>query len=144
MAETVEELSYDYQEEGKLVRRELKKEVLTKGAWATVMFMYQELDRKAEEEIWNAPRVSIVRFKKFNGSYRKQSSFNFTSEKQARQIMEVMDRWYVEARRDGLTSPEDDEPKAKGKAKAPAKKKKAAAPVVAELADDDAPVDAEA
>ena len=94
MAETVEELSYNYEEEGKLVRRELKKEILTKGAWATVMFMFQELDRK--DESWGEPKVSIVRFKKSGGNYRKQSSFNISSEKQARQIVEVIEKWYAE------------------------------------------------
>ena len=94
MAETVEEVSYNYEDEGKLVRKEIKKEILTKGAWATVMFLYQELDRKTEA--WGAPKVSIVRFKKANGVYRKQSSFNISSEKQARQIVDVIEKWYAE------------------------------------------------
>lgn len=94
MAETIEEVSYNYEDEGKLVRREMKKEVLTKGAWATVMFLYQELDRKTEQ--WGPPKVSIVRFKKSGGVYRKQSSFNISSEKQARQIVEVIEKWYAE------------------------------------------------
>jgi hypothetical protein len=92
MAETIAEVSYNYEDEGKLVRRELKKEILTKGAWATVMFLYQELDRQSET--WGDPKVSIVRFKKSNGVYRKQSSFNISSEKQARQIVDVIERWY--------------------------------------------------
>ncbi len=93
MAETVAEVSYNYEDEGKLVRRELKKEILTKGAWATVMFLYQELDRQSEA--WADPKVAIVRFKKANGVYRKQSSFNISSEKQARQIVDVIERWYA-------------------------------------------------
>ncbi len=94
MAETIDEVSYNYEDEGKLVRREMKKEILTKGAWATVMFLYQELDRKTES--WGPPKVSIVRFKKSGGVYRKQSSFNISSEKQARQIVEVIEKWYAE------------------------------------------------
>ena len=94
MAETIEEVSYNYEDEGKLVRKEIKKEILTKGAWATVMFLYQELDRKTEA--WGPPKVSIVRFKKSGGVYRKQSSFNISSEKQARQIVEVIEKWYSE------------------------------------------------
>ena len=94
MAETIEEVSYNYEDEGKLVRKEMKKEVLTKGAWATVMFLYQELDRKTEQ--WGPPKVSIVRFKKSGGVYRKQSSFNISSEKQARQIVDVIEKWYTE------------------------------------------------
>jgi hypothetical protein len=97
MAETgAADFSYNYEEGGKLLRRELKKEVLTKGAWATVMFLYQELDKA--KDTWGDPKVSIVRFKKSGGSYRKQSSFNISSEKQARQIVEVIERWYAEAR----------------------------------------------
>jgi hypothetical protein len=58
------------------------------------MFLYQELDRKTEQ--WGPPKVSIVRFKKSGGVYRKQSSFNISSEKQARQIVEVIEKWYAE------------------------------------------------
>lgn len=110
MAETVEEVSYNYEDEGKLVRKEIKKEILTKGAWATVMFLYQELDRKTEQ--WGAPKVSIVRFKKSGGVYRKQSSFNISSEKQARQIVDVIEKWYKEFAGQGGAeggSPEADE-----------------------------------
>ena len=101
MAETIEEVSYNYEDEGKLVRKEMKKEILTKGAWATVMFLYQELDRKTEA--WGAPKVSIVRFKKSGGVYRKQSSFNISSEKQARQIVDVIEKWYAEVGGHGAT-----------------------------------------
>ena len=95
MAETIDEVSYDYEDEGKLVRRELKKEILTRGAWSTVMFLYEELDKKTEK--WGEPKISIVRFKKFSGQYRKQSSFNISSRKQAEQMIDVIHRWYKEA-----------------------------------------------
>src|SRR5450631_832348 len=92
MAETLDELTYDYEDEGVLVRKQLDKVVLTKGSWATLMFLYQELDKTAGT--FRAPKIAIVRFKKFKGSYRKQSSFNVSSEKQARQITEIFERWY--------------------------------------------------
>ena len=92
MAETLDELSYDYEEDGVLVRKELERHVLSKGSWATVMFLYQELDKKTET--WRAPKVSIVRYKKWNGQYRKQSGFNISSEKQARQIVDAIEKWY--------------------------------------------------
>lgn len=93
MAETLEELTYDYEDQGVMVRKELAKSVLTKGTWATVMFLYQELDKATSK--FRAPKIAIVRFKKFRGSYRKQSSFNVSSEKQARQIVEVFESWYA-------------------------------------------------
>ena len=92
MAETLEELTYDYEDEGVLVRKEIDRAVLTKGSWATVMFLYQELDRAKGK--FRPPKMAIVRFKKAKGSYRKQSSFNISNERQARQIVEVFERWY--------------------------------------------------
>jgi hypothetical protein len=92
MAETLEELTYNYEDEGVLVRKEIDRVVLTKGGWATIMFLFQELDRQSGK--FRAPKMAIVRFKKSKGSYRKQSSFNISSEKQARQIAEVFEGWY--------------------------------------------------
>jgi hypothetical protein len=92
MAETIDEINYNYEDEGKLVRKELNRAVLSKGAWATLMFLYSELDRQSES--WREPKIAIVRFKKSGGVYRKQSSFNISSEKQARQIVEIIEQWY--------------------------------------------------
>jgi len=92
MAETIDELTYDYEEDGRQVRRELSREVLSKGAWSTIMFLFQELDRKTDT--WRAPKVAIVRYKKWNGVYRKQSSFNISSEKQGRQIIGALENWF--------------------------------------------------
>src|SRR5262245_46266434 len=93
MAETIDEISYNYEDDGRLVRRELEREVLSKGAWSTLMFLYQELDRQKNE--WRAPKVAIVRYKKWQGTYRKQSGFNISSEKQARQIVGAIEKWYA-------------------------------------------------
>ncbi|MGB8296188.1 MAG: hypothetical protein WCG85_12245 [Polyangia bacterium] len=110
MAETLDELTYDYEDEGVLVRKQLDKVVLTKGAWATLMFLYQELDKASGK--FRAPKMAIVRFKKFHGSYRKQSSFNVSSEKQARQITEVFESWYPKMAASNETG--EDEPASSG------------------------------
>ncbi len=94
MAETIDELSYDYEDEGRLVRKEIDREVLSKGAWSTIMFKFQELDRKTDE--WRAAKIAIVRYKKSGGVYRKQSSFNISSEKQARAIVTTIEKWFPE------------------------------------------------
>ena len=46
MAETVDELTVEYMEGEEMTVKELDKVVLTKGAWATLMFRYQDLDHK--------------------------------------------------------------------------------------------------
>jgi hypothetical protein len=112
MAETLDELTYDYEDEGVLVRKQLDKVVLTKGAWATLMFLYQELDKASGK--FRAPKMAIVRFKKFHGSYRKQSSFNVSSEKQARQITEVFEGWYPKMAASSEAEAGEDEPAASG------------------------------
>ena len=107
MAETLDELTYNYEDEGTLVRKELDKTVLTKGSWATIMFLYQELDKASGK--FRAPKIAIVRFKKWKGSYRKQSSFNVSSEKQARQITEIFEKWYpkMQSEAPGATAGDD-------------------------------------
>jgi hypothetical protein len=107
MAETLDELTYNFEDEGVLVRKELDKTVLSKGSWATVMFLYQELDKARGQ--YRAPKMAIVRFKKWKGAYRKQSSFNVSSEKQARQIMGVFEQWFPKIREaTGGTADEDE------------------------------------
>ena len=91
MSDTLEELTYDYEEDGTLVRKQIDRVVLAEGGWATLMFLFQELDPKSGR--FRAPKMAIVRFKKSRGGYRKHSSFNISNEKQARQIAAVLERW---------------------------------------------------
>jgi hypothetical protein len=106
MAETVDELTYDYEDEGVLVRKQIDKKILSKGAWATVMFQYADLDRKSGQ--FRAPKVAIVRFKKFNGVYRKQASFNISSANQAHQIVDVINEWFPAGAEGGADGEEDE------------------------------------
>ncbi len=100
----VDELSYDFtDDQGVLVRKQEQRVVLSKGGWATVMFLYRELDKKSGN--FRDPKAAIVRFKKWNGVYRKQSSFNVSSARQARQIIDVLEQWYPPA---AAASPADD------------------------------------
>ena len=107
MAETIEDITYDYEDEGKLVRKQLRREVLTRGAWSTIMFLYQELDRK--KGTFNAPKMAVVRFKKWQGTYRKQSSFAISTEKQATQICAVIESWLPDMAARAAASASDDD-----------------------------------
>jgi hypothetical protein len=93
MAETIDEITIKYEDEdGTLVVRELAKEVLTRGAWTTIMFLYQELDRKTGE--YGPEKVSIRRYRKINGVFRQQSKFNISNAKQAMKISEALTNWF--------------------------------------------------
>ena len=91
MSETVDELTVTYNEGDVMTVKELDKVVLTKGAWATVMFRYQDLDRKTGE--FGPDKYTIRRYQKRNGEYSQRSKFNISSRDQAQQIIEALTRW---------------------------------------------------
>lgn len=94
MSTTVEELTVDYEEDGILVVKELDKAVLSKGAWATVMFRYTQWDKKLED--YGPDKYIIKRFQKVSGEYRPKSKFNISSADQAKKIIEALQNWTAE------------------------------------------------
>jgi hypothetical protein len=91
MATNVDDISINYTEEGVLLVKELDKEVLTKGAWSTIMFKYQDWDRN--KNIYGPEKFSIRRYQKRNGEYQQKSKFNISSAEQAGKIIEVLQKW---------------------------------------------------
>jgi hypothetical protein len=95
MAETADEITIDWKDEnGQQLVRQLKKEVLTSGVWSTIMFMYQDFNKKAAD--WGPKKVRVARYQKRGGKYIPQSKFNISSAKQARQIVENLQSWLPE------------------------------------------------
>ena len=91
MAETIDELTVEYTDEGIVTTKELDKVVLSKGAWSTILFRYQDWDRKKEE--YGPEKYTIRRYQKRNGEYRQQSKFNISSKDQAKQLIEALQNW---------------------------------------------------
>ena len=94
MAETVDELTVEYMEGDEMTVKELDKVVLTKGAWATLIYRYQDLDRKTGE--FGAEKYTIRRYQKRNGEYNQRSKFNISSKDQATKIMAALSKWVDE------------------------------------------------
>ena len=91
MATTVDELTINYSEDGIDVVKELDKVILSKGAWSTVMFRYQEWNRAKGE--YGPDKYSIRRYQKRNGEYLPKSKFNISSNDQARAIVSALQKW---------------------------------------------------
>jgi len=91
MASTVDELTISYTEDGIEVVKELDKEVLTKGAWSTVIFRYQDWNRSKEE--YGADKYTIRRYQKRNGEYMPKSKFNISSKDQAKSVIAALEKW---------------------------------------------------
>ncbi len=92
MSEAIDQLTVNWEEEGELRVKELKKHVLSKGAWATLMFLYQEFDKKTST--FREPKITIRRYRKRNDQYVYQSKFNISSEAQGKEIARVIEEWY--------------------------------------------------
>ena len=91
MAETVDELTIEYTDDDLVTVKELDKQILTKGAWATLIYRYQDWDRKKEE--YGPDKYSIRRYQKRNGEYQQKSKFNISSKDQATKIINALENW---------------------------------------------------
>ena len=94
MSEEIDELTVQYEEDGLVTVKELDKKVLTKGAWSTIIYRYQDWDRKKEE--YGKDKYTIRRYQKRNGEYNQKSKFNISSKDQARSIIEALEEWMKE------------------------------------------------
>ncbi|MFO8024871.1 hypothetical protein [Thiohalophilus sp.] len=91
MSAEIDELTVNYHEDGNLVSKELDKVILTKGAWSTIIFRYQDMDRKTGE--FGPDKFTIRRYQKRNGQYQQKSKFNISSRDQAQKIIDALQTW---------------------------------------------------
>lgn len=91
MAATVDEITINYTEDDQLIVQELDKVILSKGAWTTILFRYQDWNRAKNE--YGPEKYSIRRYQKVNGTYRPKSKFNISSKAQAEKIVEALNSW---------------------------------------------------
>ncbi len=95
MSATIEDLTITYEEEGTIIVKETGKEVLSKGAWTTILYRYQNLDRKTGE--YGKEMYTIRRYQKRQGEYIPKSKFNISSSEQAKKIIAALNGWIDES-----------------------------------------------
>jgi hypothetical protein len=91
MASHVDEITIQYEENGTVVVKEIDKDILSRGAWATILFRYRQWDSKKEE--YGPDRYSIRRYRKMNNEFRQQSKFTISSKDQAIKIVNALQKW---------------------------------------------------
>jgi len=94
VAETIDELTISYTEDGIETTKELDKKVLSKGAWSTIIYRYQDWDRAKQE--YGKDKYTIRRYQKRNGEYQQKSKFNISSADQAKAIIDALQGWIEE------------------------------------------------
>ncbi|EHL31498.1 hypothetical protein [Legionella drancourtii] len=91
MSETVDDITIAFSENGTETTKELDKQVLTKGAWTTIMFKYQDWDNAKND--YGPVKYTIRRYQKRNNQYWQKSKFNISSADQAQKIVDILSDW---------------------------------------------------
>ena len=94
MSTDVTDLTIKYEEDGTLIVKELDKEILSKGAWTTIIFRYQDMNRSTGE--YGPDKYTIRRYQKQKGQYLPKSKFNISSKAQAQKIIDTLSRWVTD------------------------------------------------
>ena len=94
MSATADDLTVDYSERGVQLVQELDKVILTRGAWATVVFKYREWEARRDD--YGPVRFSVRRYQKRHDRYHPRSKFTISSVDQARKLIAALDRWVEE------------------------------------------------
>lgn len=94
MSSTIDDITVSYQEDGVQVTKETGKEILSKGAWTTILFRYQTLDKASGE--FGKNMYTIRRYQKRQGEYLMKSKFNISSVEQAKKIIDILNGWVLE------------------------------------------------
>ena len=91
MAFDVNDITIQYEEDGVVIVKEIDKEILSKGAWTTVLFRYQQWDKR--KKVYGDDIYAIRRYQKVHGEYMPKSKFNISSKAQAEKIVETLQKW---------------------------------------------------
>jgi hypothetical protein len=91
MTKESEDITINFEEDGILLVKELDKEILSKGAWTTILFRYQNWDKAKGG--YSKDMYTIRRYQKRQGEYIPKSKFNISSSEQAEKIVAALQKW---------------------------------------------------
>lgn len=91
MSATIDDITIAFTEDGIEKTKELGKHILSKGAWTTILFRYQDWDNT--KQAFGEVKYSIRRYQKRNDQYWQKSKFNISSNEQARKIIDALSGW---------------------------------------------------
>ncbi len=101
--ESIDDLTVHFEDDnGNVIVKELDKVVLSRGAWTTILFRYQDYRPKTDD--YSPDKYSLRRYKKTAGVYRAQSKFNISSPEQAHKIIDALSAWLKDAEPDTTVS----------------------------------------
>ncbi len=90
MIAELDEVQYDLEVDGTLVRQQLERRVWEQRGWATVAITFRE--RASDGEEWKPTKVALLRFRRIHDVWKKQAGFTISDE-EARDLAEVLSSW---------------------------------------------------
>jgi hypothetical protein len=90
--EELDDIRWDWEEDGRQVRRELDRRTFARGGWATILFLFQELD--VATDAWQPPKVAVVRFQKLRGLWKKHAAWNLAGADEALAVSQALAAWF--------------------------------------------------
>ena len=80
----LDEVNYDLEENGELVRKQLARKIWEDRGWATVAVYFVEKTKDGE---WKDPKVALLRFRRLHESWKRESAITL-AEDTARELAE--------------------------------------------------------
>ena len=93
MAENINDITVNYEEDGELLVEELEKVILNRGAWTSILFRYRERDRQSGQ--MGAPKATLRRYQKYQGVFKKRDAINLSVDT-ARTLVTTLEKWLDE------------------------------------------------
>ena len=93
MAENINDITVNYEEEGELLVEEIDKVILTRGAWTSILFRYRERDRQSGA--MGPPKATLRRYQKYQGVFKKRDAINLSADA-AKTLVETLGQWLAE------------------------------------------------
>jgi hypothetical protein len=66
----LDEVQYDLEVDGELVRKQLGRRIWERGGWATVAIAFVERDGEG----WKPPKVALLRFRRMHEVWQRQAA----------------------------------------------------------------------
>lgn len=73
----LDEVTYDLEVDGEQVRRMLHRKVIERGAWATVVMVYEE---RASDGTWKAGKLALIRMQKVREAWKKHAAITLSGD----------------------------------------------------------------
>lgn len=87
----LDDVQYDLEVDGELVRRQIGRKIWEDRGWATVAVHFQE---RASDGTWKDPKVALLRFRKMHEAWKKQAAITLPLD-EAHALAATLASWSV-------------------------------------------------